>query len=223
MLKYLNLSIFSKHLNISYVLIRYMFEQAIEKTLLDVKREKSFIDKLLAKDETQRAKELISKPKLKREELLEMLYLVGGTEQKLVNYSEWTRYVALKFFVWIREFVKCAEHLYDFWDDLKRYESICRKCEGYMNNFEDKIKDCKCPNPKPKQIITKRTEKLLYNSERSIEHMAKFLVDLFYINARSSLSIGATGFYEILTNRFEMGYPKEQQQEKGGLFNFKKA
>jgi len=205
-----------------------VFEQAIEKSLFERKTEKTFIDKLLAKDEFERVRVLISKPKLKREELLEMLYLVGGTEQKLVNYSEWTRYVALKFFVWIREFIKAAEILYDFQDDLKRNEKICKNCEELFKDIKEKDKiiekkKCKCEEPLPKQIITKRTAKLLFNSERLIEHNAKFLIDLFFINARSSLSVGATGFMEILTNRFEMGYAQEKPKEQGGVFNFKKA
>ena len=44
-------------------------------------------------------------------ELLELLYMCIGTEAKLVNLSDWDRYVVLKFFVWIREFIKVVESI----------------------------------------------------------------------------------------------------------------
>lgn len=146
--------------------------------------EKTFIDKLLARQDTEAIRELIKKPRLKREELLEILYLISGTEAKLLNYGEWDRYVILKFFVWIREFVKIAEMLYDYEDKLKIMEKT-----GEIR-------------------ITPRARELLDNNQRLIEHNAKFLVDLYLNIGRTSLSVGATGLLEFLKNKFEIAYPQ---------------
>lgn len=165
-----------------------MIEEAIQKSLFSKQSEKTFLDKILARQDVDNIREIIKKPKLTREDLLELLYLLSGTEAKLLNYGEWDRYILLKFFVWIREFIKIAELLYDYQDDL----------------------DTK--RKKKEFTITKRTEQLLKNNERLIEHNAKFLIDLYFNIARTTLSLGATGFREALTSKFEMSYPQMQQQ-----------
>lgn len=161
-----------------------MFEDNLQKNMFSDNREKSFIDKLLAKEDVDKLRELVKKPKLKRDELLELLYLLGGTEAKLLNYGEWDRYVILKFFVWIREFIKIAELLYDYNDDLKKKEK------------HGKFK------------MNKRTKQLLYNNERLMEHNAKFLIDLYLNISRTTLSIGGSGIFEILKNKYEISYPQ---------------
>ena len=103
------------------------FEEELQKGFFSHNNEKSFIDKLLAKEESNRIRELIRKEKLGRSDLLELLYLLSGTEAKLLNYGPWDRYVILKFFVWIREFTKIAEMLYDYKDDLERKRIKCNK------------------------------------------------------------------------------------------------
>jgi len=85
-----------------------MLEDNITKGIFSGQAEKTFIDKLFAKEDVEKIRELIKKPKLTRSELLELLYLISANEAKLVNYSGWDRYIALKFFVWIREFIKVA-------------------------------------------------------------------------------------------------------------------
>lgn len=183
-----------------------MFENQIQQGLFQGNKEKTFIDKILAKEDSDRLRELVKKPKLKREELLELLYLLGATESKLLNYSQWDRYVALKFFVWIREFVKVAELLYDYSDDLIRNEQTCLTCGSQIQ----KNGTCVCGTFKPKIKLNKRTRQLLYNNERLIEHNAKFLVDLYLNIGRTTLSLGATGFIEFLRTKFEFAYPQQQ-------------
>lgn len=170
------------------------FEQELQKGLGTKERERSFIDKVLAKEDVNAIRELIKKKELKREELLEILYLISATESKLVNYSEWDRYVILKFFVWIREFIKIAEILYD---------------------YEDHIKS-------DNKILTDRAKRLLKNNSLLIQHNAKFLIDLYLNISRTSMSVGASGFIELLKNKYEVVYPNQplasQVEQKGGLF-----
>lgn len=158
------------------------FEQALERNIFSSQQEKTFIDKLLAREDVDALRQLIKKPSLKRSELLEILYLISGVEAKLLNYSEWDRYVILKFFVWIREFVKVGEMFYDYTDDRQT------RIEGGL--VGDPV-----------------TEQLIKNNRRMIEHNIKFLLDLYLNIGRTSLSLGATGFLEILKNKYEISYP----------------
>ena len=53
-----------------------MFEEAIQKTMFSNNKDKTYIDKLLARQESDRLKILATKDKLTRSELLELLYLL---------------------------------------------------------------------------------------------------------------------------------------------------
>lgn len=186
-----------------------MFEQNLQNAMFSGNREKTFIDKLLAKEDVDRLRELVKKPKLQRAELLELLYLLGSTESKLLNYGQWDRYVILKFFVWIREFIKVAELLYDYADDLKVKENTCKNCKQPKEVPDgSKVVACDCGNFESSIDLTKRTRQLLYNNERLIEHNAKFLIDLYLNISRTTLSIGGAGFMEMLKNKYEIAYPQ---------------
>ena len=178
-----------------------MIEENIKKGLMNTQGEKTYIDKILSKDDIIIVKDLMKKEELTRSELLELLYMCLSTESKLVNFSVWDRHIILKYFVWIREFIKIAELVYDYKKFLEE--------DAKNNNY----------------VITERTKLLLKNSTRLIEHNAKFLIDIYLNIMRTSLSIGATGFLELLTNKYEMIYPQQnlstQQQaepKSGGLF-----
>lgn len=182
-----------------------MFEENLQNSLFNRNPEKSFLDKLFSRQDVERVKELVKKHPLTRAELLELLYMLTSNEMKLLNLSEWDRYIILKYFVWIREFVKIAELLYDYNDDLNAKEK------------------------KGKFVISERTHKLLSNNDRLIEHNAKFLVDLYFNIGRTSLSVGGTGFLESLKQKFEMSYPNGipqlntpmQDNRTGGIFRKK--
>lgn len=165
-----------------------MIEQNLQKNLFSQDKEKTFIDKLLGRKEIERTKELIKKEQLTRSEILELLHSCSSAESKLWNFSEWERYVHLKFFVWIREFTKISEIM-----------------------FDQKEKMMKDPN------ISERSKILLKNNERLIEHNTKFLVELYFNMARTTLSLNATAFIEFLKNKFEVlypsGLPNSQPQE----------
>lgn len=204
------------------------FEESLQQSMFSSSSDKTFIDKILAKEEVDKIREIIKKKNLKREDIIQILYLLSGTESKLLNYGEWDRYVILKFFVWIREFVKVAELLYDYQDDLKKKACTCQKCDKLFEEFEGKKEECNCEKPEAILQVSDRTAKLLYNNERLIEHNMKFLIDLYLNIARTTLSVGATGILELLKNKFEVDYKgqglytQQPQQEKGGLLKYKK-
>jgi len=195
-----------------------MFEEQLQKSLFSTSTEKSFIDKLLSKEDIQNIKELMVKERLTRGELLELLYMCLSAESKLWNLGEYDRYLILKFFVWIREFIKVAELLYDYKDYLQKQENTCARCKGYLKSkyqgkkVSEDADPCLCiKNRQPRVQITPRTWQHLDNNVRMLEHNAKFIIDLYFNIGRTSLSIGATGFLELLKNKYEVIYPNMQQ------------
>jgi len=155
------------------------FESRLGNSMPSGNAEKTFVDKVLSRQDAERMRNLIKKPKLKREELLELLYLMSGIESKLLNLGAWDRYIICKFFVWIREFIKITELIFDYRDDLEKKKEFS---------------------------INPRTKQLFENVERNMEHSAKFLIDLFLLISRTTLSLGATGFLEILKQKYEVAY-----------------
>lgn len=164
-----------------------MLEENLQKSLFSQTTEKTYVDKLLARAEVDHIKELIKKERLNRSELLELLYMCLSTESKLINIGAWDRYIILKFFVWLREFIKIAELMYDYKDYQQEKERM-----GEI-------------------LLSKRTKKIMDTNERLIEHNAKFLIDLYLNILRTTLSLGGTGFLELLKNKFEVTYPQGQQ------------
>lgn len=163
------------------------FEQTLKNAALGGQRDKTFLDKLFTKEEVNRVKELVQKHPLSRSELLELLYLCLGVESKLWNLSSWDRYITLKFFVWIREFIKLAELMHDFMDYKKKQEKL------------------------KKWIRNPRMETLLERNTLLIEHNCKFLIDLYLNINRTTLSLGSTGFLEALKNKFEFAYSNSEK------------
>ena len=160
-------------------------ERAIGQSILSNTGEKTFIDKLLSKNDVERVRELVRKDKLTREELLELLYSLTGAEMKLLNMGSWDRYVILKYFVWIRDFVKNIEIMYD-----------------YQEKVTKEVKDGETKEEK-------RIKMLIQENEKLAEHMIKFMVDLYFNIARTTLSLNATGFMELLKNKYEVLYPNQ--------------
>lgn len=205
-----------------------MIEDAINRSMFSNQQEKTFIDKLLGKEDANYIRDLIKKTRWNREDMLTALYMLASLESKLLNLDEWSRYVILKFFVWVREFVKVAELLYDYEDDLELKEKLCT-CGGYVSlkgQNRRVLTICNCKTPIHVFKINTRTRRLLENAQRLMEHNVKFLIDLYLNIARTSLSLGATAFIEILKNKYEISYPQmqplQQPESKGGLFGLRK-
>lgn len=209
------------------------FEQRLSQEIFAGQSEKTFIDKMLAREDVERIREIIKLPRLSREDLAELLYLLTSAESKLVNYSAWERYVILKYYVWVREFVKSGILLRDYIESLYLKEKSC-KCGGYRNLekkdssylTQRKLTKCECSEEdfKPVIVISERAKKLLDNNDRLMEQNIKFLVDLYLNIARTSLSLGATGLMELLKNKYEIVYPQggltqpTEEKKEWGLF-----
>lgn len=180
-------------------------EKQLQKSIFSQPSEKSFIDKLLAKDDVNKLRDLMKKDGWTRVDLSEILYLLSGNEQKLLNHSEYSRYFSLKFYVWVREFAKTIEEFYDYTDSLKDKEKETGKEKGSFK-------------------LTKTAKLLIKNILKELEHDLKFLIDLLLRMDRTSMSLGATAFMESLTNRYEVIYPQgtpmgqNVQQSSGGIF-----
>lgn len=169
------------------------FENALAVRMFQGGAEKTFIDKLFSKEDTNRIRAIMRTDGLKREDLLELLNLLAGMEAKLVNLSSWDRYVLLKYFVWLREMLKVNMFLFDYQDALEKNKLI---------------------------ELTPRAKELLANTKRLMEHNTKFLIDLYLSIERSTLSLGGTGFLETLKQKFEINYPSAStipQPEKKGF------
>lgn len=159
-------------------------------------QEKTFIDKTLARSDVEEIKDIMQKEDLTRQDLLKMLYLLSGSEIKLVNFGDFERYLQGKFYAWIRDFVASAETLYDIREDVAK----------------GKIK------------VNEHTKKMLENIRVKMLHNIKFLCDVYLYLSRSTLSLEATAFDTITKNRYEYYYPggqqfpaQPQQQRQGGL------
>jgi hypothetical protein len=184
------------------------YEQDLQRSIFTGVGERTFIDKVLAKDDVNAIREIIKKPKLTRSELLEVLYLICGTEAKLLNYNEWDRYIILKFFVWIREFIKIFEILVDYEDELYKKENTCTSCKLPIVSNNDNV--CRCKNIKRVLILTERAKRLLLNNDMLLQHNAKFLIDLYLNIGRTSMSLTSAGFTELLRNKYEVQYMQPQ-------------
>lgn len=239
-----------------------MIEDAIEQNIFQQSNDKTFVDKILGRQDADNIRKLMKKPNLEREDLNQVLNLLSSPHSKLWNFNDWDRHVQLKFFVWVREYARMGQLLYDYEDDLRRKENVCSTCEGFIKPRTSKDPVCKCStNPedikynemvdkyndlaediflkynykvpykkhkkirKRKFLISFRTKQMLLNNMRQMQHNVKFLVDLYLNVGNTSLSISATAFREILSNKYEISYANPQamgtqieDSKTGGIF-----
>ena len=127
-----------------------MIEETLQKSMFAGNSDKTFIDKLLGKEDIANIKALMKKEDLTRSEMSELLYLLSSSESKLFNFGEYERYVFMKFFVWIREFVKITESFYDY--------------EANM----------------AKKKLTSESLKMISNIKKILLHNVKFVIDLYF-------------------------------------------
>lgn len=185
-----------------------MIEQALNNGIANASKEKTFIDKLLGKDEVSQVRELMKKKDLTREDLKELMYMLSSNEMKLVNYSSNDRYIMGKFFVWIREVIA----IYEGFLDYKEYiEELSQNNEKLNKIALEKDKD----SINLKYVLSEESKKTIKNIKAYLDHGVKYVVDIYYNLARTSLSLGGSGFKELLTNRFEVAYPVQNVQAQG--------
>lgn len=172
------------------------YEQALGSNLYNISGDKTFVDKTLAKSDVEELKDIMQKERLDRKDLLKLLYLLAGTEIKLVNFGEFDRYLLGKFYAWVRDFVANAEFIYDILQDIES----------------------------GKIVVTDETKELLADVRDKMLHNIKFLADVFLYLGRSTLSLEATAFDTITKTRYEYHYPSQAvssqpaEQPKGFWF-----
>lgn len=177
------------------------FEDRIANQMFSGSGERTYIDKLLSKEDIQAIREIIKKDELTRTDMLELLDYLPGAESKLLNLDDWDRYVLLKFYAWIRALVMCAEYFYDYDDKINEKNGVPAKI-----------------------IVSDRTKKVFINGKRILSHAVKSLVDLYLNISRTSLSVGGMGLLEFLKQRFELAYSNlpqlqtPQMNNQPGLF-----
>ena len=174
------------------------FEQQLAQSMFQHDKEKTYVDKILDKSDIEKIKDLIKLPILTRENLLELSNMLTSAELKLVYFDENERYVLGKYYIWVCNFVELYELLFDYKDFLE----------------------------KRKITLADREDALFKNTMKILDHSVKMLCNIFVYIVRSSLSLGAKGFQELLTNKFELQYdsknvytPVEREKKKVfGLF-----
>jgi hypothetical protein len=182
----------------------YGFEKQVGGMIYGSDEEKTFIDKVLDRKDSERLRTLMLEEELDRSELLELLYIIVSINTKLVNFSDWDRYLLGKFLAWIRDFTTLHESLLDYIEDYEKVENEAEK---------EKIE----------QILD-----TLYSIRKHASHNLKFLVDIYLYLSNSTLSISGVAFDTLSKSRFEYSYPQrsytpvQPAQKKGLLDVFKR-
>jgi hypothetical protein len=178
----------------------YGFEQDVGSMIYKTDEEKTFIDKVLDRKDSERLRQLMLEEELDRSELLELLYIIVSINTKLVNFTDWDRYLLGKFLAWIRDFTTLHEALLDY---IEEYENL-------PENHERK--------KEIKQILD-----TLYSIRKHASHNLKFLVDIYLYLSNSTLSISGAAFDTLSKSRFEYSYPQRQytpvQPNRKGLLD----
>lgn len=193
----------------------YGFERQMNSALFSADHEKTFIDKVLDRKDSERLRELMMIEELNRDELLELLYLIVSINTKLVNFSDWDRYLLGKFLAWIRDFCTLHETLLDYMIEMEaEKKSLKERVEESQDNevlleIQQELNDI---DMTMKQI------------QKHTSHNLKFLIDIFSYLANSTLSVSAVAFDTLSKSRFEYSYPGQGYQpiapdkSSGGLF-----
>ncbi|HNV61752.1 MAG TPA: hypothetical protein PKN54_02295 [Candidatus Cloacimonas acidaminovorans] len=139
--------------------------------------EKARTDKLLAKDDIKAIEEIIRKDRLELKDLRNLVYLLAGAEIKLVNLGKEDRVLMGKFLTWIRDLIAI-------------YEVRIKNNAIILQN----------PNTTYETILASKTISQL------LDEYIKYLAALYLYGTRSSLSLGATAFSSLNTEKFEYEY-----------------
>lgn len=177
------------------------FYDQLNRAVFHGESEKSFVDKLLGRQDADKLHALIKKEPLTMSDVEEMLFLMTSIDQKILNYSAWDRYVVVKLFPWVKDF-----------------STVCKTMMRYQNQYEkgEFNDDFKTIEAKDEvlEIIVEINKYLLHN--------LKFLISVFLLVSNTTLSIDGAAFETLTTSRFEYSYPVmplPQPQEKKTIAN----
>lgn len=162
-------------------------ERRLSQAVMNGNIEKSYTDKLTAKDEMNDIRQIFRKSELNRSDLHDILSLMASSETKLVQFNEWERYIVLKLFVWLREFCKIMELMIDYKDYLET------KHKAGDLNFTDRAK-----------VSFNNAYKTGWGNARAI-------VELYFMIMRTSLSINGRLISDLTKDKFEIQYQNDEK------------
>ena len=217
------------------------FYSNLSKSIFHGESEKSFVDKMLGRQDADRLHELIKKEPLTLSDVEEILFLMTSIDQKLLNYDEWDRYVIVKLFPWIKDFSIIVKTFMIYEEDyLKgRFDvdfHVTPLRIPDVENVENVIEEITVlvPTEDNKKIIVlteqerkKLEEVIQINQEinKYLQHDFKFLISTFLLVSNTTLSINGAAFDSMITSKFEYSYPSmslPQPQERKNIFNILK-
>lgn len=189
-------------------------EQQISNSMAGGFKPKAYSDKLLAKEDVDEIKDLVAKDFLTSSDLRRLVYLLSGTEIKLVNFGNKDRYLIGKYLTWIRAAVKLQEtnlRQMEALDDFKVETKEQHETRMMLGVFKG-------------QFVTTTTKKIYKTITEMLDSEIKYLCNIYLYLTRSSLSLGATAFDQLGANRTEYEYRASQgtineMKEAKGFFS----
>lgn len=215
----------------------------LQNALFSGEGEKSFVDKLLGRQDADKLHKLMKKDPLEKSDIEEILFLMTSIDQKIVNYDEWDRYVIVKLFPWVKDYSTIIktwmiyEEQYNkgkFDNDFTYEEEILIEIERdqdqdkykdkpFLKELSDVVADRKIEKIKKKvKPILEETKTIISEITKYLQHNLKFLISVFLLVSNSTLSIDGAAFETLTTNRFEYAYPNlnlPQPPQKGTIAN----
>lgn len=177
------------------------FYDQLNRAVFHGESEKSFVDKLLGRQDADRLHGLIKKEPLTMSDVEEMLFLMTSIDQKILNYNAWDRYVVVKLFPWVKDFSTVCKTMMQY---QQQYEQ-----GKFTEDFKDKAVE--------KEII-----EIIKEINKYLLHNLKFLISVFLLVSNTTLSLDGAAFETLTTSRFEYSYPMmpmPQPQEKRNILN----
>lgn len=175
--------------------------QNLNKVIFHGESERSFIDKLLGRQDADKLHELIKKEPLTLSDIEEILFLMTSIDQKLLNYNEWDRYVVVKLFPWIKDF-----------------SIVCKTMMLYRKDFDDGVFNTDFKSDETK----KETIRIIDEINKYLQHDMKFLISVFLLLSNTTLSLDGAAFDSMITSKYEYSYPTvplPQPQERRSILN----
>jgi len=159
-------------------------EQIVSNQMQTTNVEKSLLDKLFAKEEIAKITEIHKKANPSREDMQELKQLLTGMESKLLNFDEDYPHILGRYLVRIIETFSFYEAMDEFYGRIKIHLTEDRTKELYET-----------------MIYKLKATCLVYSSN-------------FQWIERSTMSIQGSGFFNALTNKFELSYPQMNEVPK---------
>jgi len=178
------------------------FYRSLNNNLFHGESEKSFVDKLLGRQDADKLHDLVKKEPLTRGDVEEILFLMTSIDQKIVNYNEWDRYVIVKLFPWVKDF-----------------STACKT----MLLYEEQYVDHKFTKEFNDTTVLLETLEIIKEINKYLQHNLKFLISVFLLICNSTLSINGAAFETLTTSKFEYSYPSMSMplpQDRRAGFNF---